>query len=275
MNKLKLLFKGFFMGIANVIPGVSSGTLAIVFGIYEDLLDAIGNFFGNFKKNIVFLLPICIGIGLAIIGGSVVIEKCLDSYALPTVLFFAGLIVGGIPMLYQKIKKEQKFSNWIFFLLTFVLVIGLNFFGGFGNVSFIKMNIMGYIMLALVGGIAAGTMIVPGISGSLVLMILGYYEPIIEIINEFIRFENLWDNFLILVPFGIGVLLGLVVFAKGVKYLINKYEVKSYFAILGFVISSLITIFILFDNFEFNLVHIILSVVTFSAGTLISLKFGD
>jgi len=105
-DKIILVIKGFFMGISNIIPGVSGGTLAITMGIYEELISIISHILTKLKKNIGFLLPILIGAGLAIILGSRIIGYSLDNFPLPTIMFFTGLILGGLPMLYKKIKKD-------------------------------------------------------------------------------------------------------------------------------------------------------------------------
>ena len=228
-NNVLLVIKGFFVGIANIIPGVSGGTLAITLGIYEELIEAISHFFKKIKSNIKFLIPIGIGAFTAIVIGSRIIEISLEKYTLPTLLFFTGLILGGMPMLFGKIKKNIKPSYALIFLATFALVIGIMFLKTGNNVVLVDLNAWGYFKLFLVGMIAAATMIIPGISGSFMLMVMGYYEPIINAINEFTSFNNLWNNFWILMPFGIGVLLGIIVIAKIIEFLFQKFEVPTYF----------------------------------------------
>ena len=105
-KNLILFIKGFIMGIANVIPGVSGGTLAVILGIFKDFVGSISNIFKSFKKSILFLLPIVIGMGVAIIASSKLIENCLTYYPLATILFFVGLILGGVPILFNKIKEK-------------------------------------------------------------------------------------------------------------------------------------------------------------------------
>ena len=110
MKNIILAIKGFIMGIANIIPGVSGGTLALTLGIYEDFIGAISHFFSNFKKNLKFLLPIAIGMGLSILTMSNVISASFENFPIPTTLFFMGLVIGGIPMLLSRVKegKEKK-----------------------------------------------------------------------------------------------------------------------------------------------------------------------
>lgn len=274
-NNVLLVIKGFFVGIANIIPGVSGGTLAITLGIYEELIEAISHFFKKIKSNIKFLIPIGIGAFTAIVIGSRIIEISLEKYTLPTLLFFTGLILGGMPMLFGKIKKNIKPSYALIFLATFALVIGIMFLKTGNNVVLVDLNAWGYFKLFLVGMIAAATMIIPGISGSFMLMVMGYYEPIINAINEFTSFNNLWNNFWILMPFGIGVLLGIIVIAKIIEFLFQKFEVPTYFGIIGFVLASLIGIFTSAGNLVFTPTFIIVGIILMALGFVIAYKLGD
>ena len=274
-NNVLLVIKGFFVGIANIIPGVSGGTLAITLGIYEELIEAISHFFKKIKSNIKFLIPIGIGAFTAIVIGSRIIEISLEKYTLPTLLFFTGLILGGMPMLFGKIKKNIKPSYALIFLATFALVIGIMFLKTGNNVVLVDLNAWEYFKLFLVGMIAAATMIIPGISGSFMLMVMGYYEPIINAINEFTSFNNLWNNFWILMPFGIGVLLGIIVIAKIIEFLFQKFEVPTYFGIIGFVLASLIGIFTSAGNLVFTPTFIIVGIILMVLGFVIAYKLGD
>lgn len=274
-NNVLLVIKGFFVGIANIIPGVSGGTLAITLGIYEELIEAISHFFGKIKSNIKFLIPIGIGAFTAIVIGSRIIEISLEKYTLPTLLFFTGLILGGMPMLFGKIKKNIKPSYALIFLATFALVIGIMFLKTGNDVVLVDLNAWGYFKLFLVGMIAAATMIIPGISGSFMLMVMGYYEPIINAINEFTSFNNLWNNFWILMPFGIGVLLGVIIIAKIIEFLFQKFEVPTYFGIIGFVLASLIGIFTSAGNLVFTPTFIIVGIILMVLGFVIAYKLGD
>ena len=274
-NNVLLVIKGFFVGIANIIPGVSGGTLAITLGIYEELIEAISHFFRKLKSNIKFLIPIGIGAFTAIVIGSRIIEISLEKYTLPTLLFFTGLILGGMPMLFGKIKKNIKPSYALIFLATFALVIGIMFLKTGNDAVLVDLNAWGYFKLFLVGMIAAATMIIPGISGSFMLMVMGYYEPIINAINEFTSFNNLWNNFWILMPFGIGVLLGIIVIAKIIEFLFQKFEVPTYFGIIGFVLASLIGIFTSAGNLVFTPTFIIVGIILMVLGFVIAYKLGD
>nr|MBP3258406.1 DUF368 domain-containing protein [Bacilli bacterium] len=279
MKNIILIIKGFFMGLANLIPGVSGGTIAITLGIYDKLISSISHILSNIKENIKFLLPIFIGMILSILSLSKVMSFALDKFLFPTILFFIGAIVGGIPMLYKKVKGNKNISFYIIFILTFAFVIGMTYLSGGKVVSFDGMNIVGYIKLFFVGVISAATMVIPGISGSAVLMTLGYYEPVINTIKDLTNFSNLFSNMMILIPFGIGVIIGILLIAKLIEYLLKKYEVKTYYGILGFVFASIISIII--QNFFMNgiisvsILEIVLSIILFGLGFIIAYKLGD
>lgn len=275
-EKLSLVIKGFFIGIANIIPGVSGGTLAITLGIYEKLIETISHFFKNLKENIKFIIPIAIGAVLSLLLLSRVISFCLDKYTLATILFFIGLILGGIPLLSKKIKGQYKsISNIIIFIITFSFVILLSILKGENVVSFENMNFMGYVWIFLVGIVAAATMIIPGVSGSFVLMILGYYKPIVNTISALTKFENIWQNIMILVPFGVGILLGIIVISKLLEFLFKKFEVKTYFGVMGFVCASIITIFMGAEGLVFSMPQLLVGIVLLGIGFITAYKLGE
>lgn len=285
MKNIILVLKGFFMGIANVIPGVSGGTIAIILGIYEDFIGAISNILKDFKKNFKFLLPIAIGMGLAIVTTSKIVGYSYDHFPLPTLLFFVGLVVGGIPMLLGNVKNEKEskhISCYIIAALTFALVIFMAsykfIFSMNGEVNLASVDLTGYILLFLVGIVAAATMVVPGISGSLVLMILGYYYPIINTINSVLKGDML-HNLIVLGIFGIGIVVGILSISKLLEYLFKKYKVKTYFGVLGFVFASVIAIplsaCIELNDITVSIGQSIFGIILMVIGTIISYKLGE
>lgn len=276
-DKLLYIIKGFFFGVANIIPGVSGGTIAITMGIYEEMISSISGFLKNPKKSIMYLLPIGIGAVLSILLMSKVISFCLDRFPAPTNLFFIGLIVGGIPLLIRKVKGA-KFNptNAFLLLLTFSIIMFMTFSDGGGsnmdlsNVTFGKM-----ILLFIVGMIAAGCMVIPGISGSFVLMLLGAYKPVISVIGDLTNFSNLGHNLSILIPFGIGVVVGIILIAKILEFLFNKYEVSTYYAILGFILASVIALAVTVIGVHASVIEIIVGIVLFAVGSTIGYKLGE
>lgn len=274
------------MGIANIIPGVSGGTLALTLGIYEDFINAISHFFSDFKKNIKFLVPVFIGMGLSIVTMSNFISYAFDHFPIPTTLFFMGLVVGGIPMLTNKVKggnDKKKVSSYIIMILTFASVMVLAFsneiFGsGLGEVNLANIDITGYILLFLVGIVAAATMVIPGVSGSLVLMLLGYYKPVVDTIKELTHFNNIGHNLMICIVLGLGIVIGIVAIAKIIEWLLKKYETKTYFGVLGFIIASVIAIPVSVMHevtISFDIVQGIIGIVFIVLGYIIGNKLGE
>ncbi len=280
MKNVMLAIKGFFIGIANIIPGVSGGTLMITLGIYEDVINAISHFLRDFKKNIKFLFFLGIGVIVSIVLMSNVITYTLEFYQLPTIIFFIGLILGGVPMLFKKVKGHTKsVSNILIFALMFSLVAALPFLGeGTSMVSFENMGVFSYFLLFLVGIVAAASMVIPGISGSFLLILLGYYEPVLDTIKSLFTFDNIIGDGIVLGVFGLGILFGIVLVAKLIEFLLKKFEVKTFCGILGFVLASVISIFaeaLKGGGLEFSAIQIGIAVPLFIGGMIISYKIGD
>ncbi len=244
-DKILLILKGFVLGIANIIPGVSGGTLAITLGIYERLIEAISHFFKKFKENLKFVLFLGIGILIALAIFSNVVGYCLDKYPFATILLFIGIILGGMPLLFKKVKGTFDALNFLVFIIAFSIVMIMSFMNpGSANISLDNLDIVKSVTLFFSGMIAAISMLFPGISGSFVLMLLGYYYPIINAIRELTRLENLFHNVIVLGIAGIGILLGIILAARLIEWLLKKYEIPTYYGIIGFIIASIISIFI-------------------------------
>lgn len=251
------IIKGIFMGVANIIPGVSGGTMAVSLGIYDKFISAITGIFKDWKKSLKILLPIVIGIVVGIVGFTYLIEYLLSDHTFVTCMTFVGLILGGIPMLYLSMKDQMRktnkklgLGNILAFLILFIIVVGIPMLGvGSETSDVLKATPLNMIILFFIGVIAAATMVIPGVSGSLVLMILGYYYGIINTIKNFLEalramdIDSLINGVLVLAPFGIGVLLGIGAIAKLIEYLFNRHSVMTYSAIFGLVLASPIAIF--------------------------------
>lgn len=276
-EKMILMIKGFILGIANIIPGVSGGTLALTLGIYEDMINAVSHFFKNIKKNLEFIIPLGVGAVISVLAMSKLINYTLTEFPIPTTLFFMGLIVGGIPLIYKKVqdKKKQK-SHIIAFLLTFILILIMTFSkSGNFTVSLANINPLMMLLIALVGMITAATMVIPGISGSFVLMLLGFYKPILNTISNITDFSMLSHNLMILIPFGIGVLIGIVLIVKLIEYLLTKHETITYYAILGFITSSIISLFVGLGGNSITVAQVLVGIILFVVGSLVGYRLGD
>jgi len=267
------VLKGVVIGIANIIPGVSGGTMAVTMGIYDKMIGAINKIFKKFVESIKILIPIGIGMVLGIVLLSFLIEKMLADYPLQTNCVFIGLILGGFPIIVNRVKGKKITPVCIVaFIVFFALIIVMQLIGGEENVATIKMSVIEVIKLFAVGIVASATMIIPGVSGSMMLMILGYYAPILESINDFIRcltkvdVAGMLDAAKILFPFGIGVLVGIVLIAKLVEYLFNHFEKETFYGILGLLAASPIAILMNTGIDNVGAVTVIASLVCLMAG---------
>lgn len=263
--------KGFILGVANVIPGVSGGTMAVSMGVYELILSSIVNFFKDIKGNFSKLLPIALGILVAIVSTSKLVTYALTNYKAQTLCLFIGLIFGGVSLIMKKIRGKGSKTNYLIFFVVFFFVISLNFLKtGLIEISFTNMGIIDYILLLVMGFIASSAMVIPGISGSFILMVLGYYDKIIYTVSTITDFSKLGSNLLILVPFGIGVAMGIIFMAKLITNLIKKHETKTYFAIMGFVLSSVVVLLLQLTDFKFTFVNIATSLFALCWGYMLA-----
>ena len=251
------IVKGILIGIANIIPGVSGGTMAVSLGIYDKLIASVSNLLKDWKNSLKVLLPLAIGLGIGIVGFTYAIEYLLSHHTFVTCIAFVGLILGGLPVLVTSLKKELRsssssvgISGVLAFLILFSIAVFLPMLNSEEEVlRTFSVTPMTLILLFLVGVIASATMVVPGVSGSLVMMILGYYYGIIETIKSFLDAVRAFDmtgiihGFMLLFPFGIGVLLGIFLIAKLITFLFNRYGVQTYCAILGLIAASPFAIF--------------------------------
>ena len=258
MTFLMDMVKGIFIGIANVIPGVSGGTMAVSLGLYDKMIGAISSLLKDWKKSLKVLLPIILGCVVGIVGFTYAIEYLLSNHTFVTCMAFVGLILGGIPLLIHALRKEiqqssQKrigISGILAFVILFCVAAFLPMLNSDTEVLRTFTATPGtLISLFLVGVIASATMVIPGVSGSLVMMILGYYYGIIDTIKLFLDslkaldLTGMWNGTILLFPFGIGVLLGIFLISKLITFLFERYGLQTYCAILGLIAASPFAIF--------------------------------
>lgn len=249
------IIKGVVIGVANVIPGVSGGTMMVSFGIYDRLISAINNIFKEFKKSLAFLAPIFIGIGIGIVGFSYLIEYLLEKHTFPTAMAFIGLILGGLPVMFKALREKQReagmekfklrIQDVIAFLIFAAVVVVLPLLkGSTDTMQTLTPGIGNVVMLFFGGIIAAATMVIPGVSGSMVMMILGFYYGVINLITSFFNalfsldFKALVECCILIIPFGIGVLLGIFLIARLINYLFENHGIVTFCAIFGLVLAS-------------------------------------
>ena len=279
---LKQILQGMVVGLANIIPGVSGGTMMVAMGLYDRLIHAITHLKKEFKESMKLLIPIFAGAGIAIVTLSRLFEFLLEQYPIPTNFAFCGLIAGSLPFILKKVKGHTvTIGKIIPFLIFFGVVILMALLGETdGNAADVSFNLINMIKLFGVGIIAAATMVVPGVSGSMMLMLLGYYDTILKVINNFVDalvtfdVNGLLTGVGILVPFGIGVVVGIFLIAKLIEFIFSKAEIHAYYAIIGLIIASPIAILLKTDWSGISIITMVISVVTFAAGWFAASKLG-
>ena len=262
-----LILKGIIVGIGKIIPGVSGSMLAISLGIYQKLIDSINNFFKYPKDNFKFLSKITIGVIISIVFFSNIILTALDKYYLITMFFFIGLIIGGFDDINKNIEVTNK--RIVFISISLVTLLGLL---NIDNEVIIHNNILNFIYFIFIGFVDAVTTIIPGISGTATLMMLGGYTTLIKSFSTIFDFYYLQYNLRILIPFMIGMIIGIIIVAKLVQFLFKYYKSKTYSSILGFSIATIILMFIKSFNSFYTIKDLIIASILLLIGIYITKK---
>lgn len=249
LEYVKYFVCGIVFGTANVIPGVSGGTMLVVFGVFDRLTEAIS----GIKKiihNFAFLVTFALGAGAGILLSAKVIGSMFATYAIQTNMFFIGLILGGVPLILKLGTSEKKVKPLCIvpFLISMAVVVALTVLEKLDIFTMTAENVTGFdavfsLKMIVCAAIAAVTMIIPGVSGSFMMMLLGVYKTIIGALNDM--------NFYVIIPFAVGAVIGIVLGAKLISILIKKNKLMVYSAIMGMVIGSVYAI--LPKGFGFNL----------------------
>lgn len=282
---IKSILKGIVIGIANIVPGVSGGTMMVSMGIYDKLIHCITHLFSEFKKSVKFLFPIAVGMLIAIVGSSFALKELFARIPIQTNLLFVGLILGGLPAIWKNVKgKSVKIGHIIAALVFFALVAGMAAMGetegATANLSFSVINVL---ILFVVGVITSATMVIPGVSGSMVLMLMGFYEPILVTITDFVKalvhldMNGILAGCGVLIPFGIGVVAGIFGIAKLVEIVFEKFPLYAYWAIIGLIVASPVAI-VLMNLTVFSQVTVlsaVTGVIALAAGFFVALKLGE
>ena len=269
IGHLRIFFCGILMGIADAIPGISGGTIALLLGIYEELIGSISNFninlFQNLKKKGIkycwnkingnFLLSLISGVLLSLVSFVKIFSVLIQKYPLFIWSFFLGLILATLFVINRNIKKWDIVNFILIFIFAFLTIL-LSII----NPSISENINLFYILIC--GIIASSAMILPGISGSLILVILGVYTLIINALN------NLEYN--IILVFLIGCLIGIINFSKIIKWLFHNYRDYTFSIMLGLVIGSIYTVWPWRKSFtddvtnEYIFISVIITIIGFA-----------
>ena len=299
MKFLEHIIIGIIIGISNILPGVSAGTMFVILGIFKKLIDQVGLCFDEVKtmvKNITkykeknggiravgimfknifmsqktFLIPIAIGMIFAIYFVAKLFSILNPEQILYRNYIFLGLILGGIPALFKELKKgtdianikKRKISIYIFMIIGFAMMFALYLLKlngiGLRKVGYEELSITMALPLFLVGAVAAASMVIPGISGSMVVLILGYYELMTVSISKL--------NMIFIIPFAIGILVGIMAILKLIKYLLDKHYTRTYSCIVGFVVGSLLMVF---PGLPVGVMGYVITVICIAIGIMLS-----
>lgn len=263
----KNLYRGFFIGISDLIPGVSGGTIAFMLGIYEQLLEAISGFFSReWKKHIGFLLPLAIGMGGTLIIFSKVIKYLLDHYYAQTQFFFLGLIVGIIPFITKEVgvKKNFKIGHYLIVILVGVALASLANMDTENYSIITKLTASNAVGLFLAGWAGSMAMLLPGISGSFILLVLGVYYTAISALSDF--------NLPIIAVIGSGVIVGFIVSSKVIRFLLSRFKNGTFSVIIGLILGS---IFVIYPGFPDDGTYFVMSLLALFTGLVVASLFSS
>ena len=248
MDKLIELFKGMGIGIANIIPGFSGGTMAVVFNLYEKLIYAFSHFFESPVQTLKELWAVLIGVILGIFIAVFGITTLLDAYPVPTLLLFVGMVLGSIPKVQKRTNVFSGLtSTKVALVLGFLLLITLTFLPSANNIDSGKTNgfIVGFFLISAIG---STSMVIPGISGSLIFLIFGYYDFVLELVIEFIRgiltmnITLIGDTVGYVILLVLGSVLGIVLIAKQIERLLLSHKSIIYAFIVGLLLATPVAI---------------------------------
>ena len=299
MKFLEHIIIGIIIGISNIVPGVSAGTMFVILGIFKKLIDQVGLCIDEVKKMIknitkfkekdggiravwimfknifnsqkTFLIPIAIGMAFAIYFVAKLFSILNPEQIMYRNYIFLGLVLGGIPALFKELKKgtdiqninKRKANIYLFMFIGFLIMLTVYILKingiGLRKVGYEELSIAMAIPLFLVGAIAAASMVIPGISGSMVVLILGYYELMTISISKL--------NMVFIIPFAIGILVGIMAILKLIKYLLDNHYTKTYSCIVGFVVGSLLMVF---PGLPTNIMGYIITIVCIIIGLFAS-----
>ena len=279
---------GMAIGTAIIVPGISGGTIALVFGAFKKIVDAVDNLFTKlFWKNLLILLPFLVGAVISVAALIYPFQQAFKYCLFSIVCLFAGFIIGSLPSITDQVKEEKpSVANIIQLIVGFVIagIIGVfsvifDFYGVISSL-FEARHWYLYLIIFVVGVFGSTGLIVPGFSGSMLLMVIGFYQPILNLVH----LTNFWSNMSLLFVFALGVLVGFIIFSKLMNKLITKHKRATLFVVIGFILGSLVSIFVnsqMFSylgigtdaGFHMKTLDIILSPILLIVGLTLSLLF--
>ncbi|HGX1003081.1 DUF368 domain-containing protein [Staphylococcus aureus] len=268
------ILKGFAMGTSDLVPGVSGGTIALLLGIYNQFISSISGIFSRrFWPSFTFLIPIIIGMLLAMGSLSNLFNYLLSQHHIPTMFFFGGLIIGIVPYLLKISNYKTSFTTKHYMMviagIAILIVITLMNNGDKHAGETLTLSTSLIIKYFIAGMCASSAMLLPGISGSFMLLVFGVYGTVMLEISEVVKLN--FTGLPILLAVGFGVLAGFIISSKIIQYFLTHHKLMTFALIIGFVVGSL---FAVFPGLPTNIVMWFVSLVVFIIGFIVSLTLG-
>jgi putative membrane protein len=233
LDILKNGFYGLIIGAAMLIPGVSGGTTAIILGIYDRLVASVSSFFKDIKHNFIFLAAVAVGGILGVLLFAKPLQSLVNLWEAPMLCLFMGATCGSLPMLIRKSKGGFRFYSVVAALAGFALVLSISLLPE-GLFSFDTHSVSGFLILLVSGIPLAVALVLPGISVSYMMLVIGIWEPMLNAVSSL--------DIFFLAPLAIGLGLGVILTTKVLEYAMNRHPGQTYFAIIGFVLGSVLEI---------------------------------
>ncbi len=249
MKKILTSIHGFCMALADSVPGVSGGTVAFLMGFYDDFINSLSTLISGTweerKKALFYLIKLGIGWVIGFVAAVLVLAEMFESHIYTVSSLFIGFIICAIPIVAIEEKKclKEKWKMSFFLVIGLVVVVAISYFnpvGGGNSIDLSNPNILTYLYFFIVGAIAICAMILPGISGSTLMLIFGIYVPIITGINDLLHLD--FHAFPMLVVFGLGVITGIIAIIKIIQRALEKHRGATVYLILGLMIGSIYAI---------------------------------
>lgn len=268
------ILKGFAMGTSDLVPGVSGGTIALLLGIYNQFIASISSIFSRrFWPSFTFLIPIIIGMLLAMGSLSNLFNYLLSQHHIPTMFFFGGLIIGIVPYLLKISNYKTSFTTKHYMMviagIAILIVITLMNNGDKHAGETLTLSTGLIIKYFIAGMCASSAMLLPGISGSFMLLVFGVYGTVMLAISEVVKLN--FAGLPILLAVGFGVLAGFIISSKIIQYFLTHHKLMTFALIIGFVVGSL---FAVFPGLPTNIMMWFVSLVVFIIGFIVSLTLG-
>lgn len=290
MSWIKRFLYGILVGITSIAPGISGGTIAIALGFYESLINSIANIFSDFKRHFSYLFPYGVGAVISIAALSVVLDFLFENYTMPTSTLFIGLIIGTLPFIKNKVSgsldgSKPNYKHITIGSIFFVIVLIPVFIGEESATAIFAPDAQGgagsIILFLVIGVIIAVTMIVPGLSGTMILMALGLYKLLLSTTSGFVTavtsldIPNVIDLLDAIIPIGLGFAVGGFFIARILNKLFQKIPSYIYSAIFALICATPIVMLAEINASDLTLINIVISCITFIIGLLLVRKLGS